>query len=123
MDDTNTTGNNDRSIKDLPQTTLLECPAPQTNPKSPTYPSYGINVEDLPVTAKLRDFAWLLGRSLTCCPADDADGEMTQSQLPVWSGYNSLLYEKQPLTRIGCPPLLAAPAHEWTTMLTILMQV
>ncbi|XP_028413663.1 uncharacterized protein LOC114544233 [Dendronephthya gigantea] len=47
---------------------------------------------------------------------------MTQSQVPVWSGYNSLVYETQPLTRIGSPPLIAAPAHEWTTMLTILMQ-
>ena len=27
-----------------------------------------------------------------------------------------------PLTRVGTPPLIAAPAHEWQTLLTILMQ-
>lgn len=27
-----------------------------------------------------------------------------------------------PLTQVGTPPLIAAPAHEWHTLLTILMQ-
>ena len=27
-----------------------------------------------------------------------------------------------PVTRVGSPPLIAAPAHEWSTMLTVLKQ-
>ena len=29
---------------------------------------------------------------------------------------------KVPVTRVGAPPLLAALAHEWNTLLTVLMQ-
>ena len=32
-----------------------------------------------------------------------------------------LVHETLPVARIGSPPLLAAPAHEWNTILTILM--
>ena len=42
--------------------------------------------------------------------------------MPFWSGYNSLVHETVPVTRIGSPPLLVAPAHEWSTILTIFMQ-
>jgi len=27
-----------------------------------------------------------------------------------------------PVTRVGTPPLIAAPAHEWNTLLTVLKQ-
>ena len=40
--------------------------------------------------------------------------------LPVWSGYNSLIHNTMPVARVSCPPLVAAPAHEWNTLLTIL---
>ena len=39
----------------------------------------------------------------------------------VWSGYNSMISDVLPLTRVGTP-LTAAPAHEWPTLLTVLMQ-
>lgn len=44
------------------------------------------------------------------------------TKVPVWSGYNSLIHSGMPLTRIRSPPLVAALAHEWNTLLTILMQ-
>lgn len=128
LEGTNTTGRIDRSIKDLPETRLLECTTPTSNPKSTTYPSYALNIDDLPITVKLKDFAWLLSRSLTRIQGgdvEDTNGEMcpfTYSSVPVWSGYNSLVHETQPITRIGAPPLLAAPAHEWSTLLTVFMQ-
>ncbi|EDO31470.1 predicted protein [Nematostella vectensis] len=52
---------------------------------------------------------------------DDVD-YIHSSAIPFWSGYNSLIHETQPVTRIGSPPLIAAPAHEWSTLLTVLMQ-
>ena len=39
----------------------------------------------------------------------------------VWSGYNSMISDVLPLTRVGTP-LTAAPAHEWPTLLTVLIQ-
>ena len=81
----------------------------------------------------LKDFAWLLGGNMTRSPVEEreetssVDGNQQpqvqrQTPVPVWSGFNSLVHETLPVARIGSPPLLAAPAHEWNTVLTILMQ-
>jgi len=35
--------------------------------------------------------------------------------------YNSTMSSSMPLTGVGTPPLIAAPAHEWQTLLTIFM--
>ena len=121
-------GKVNRSIKDIPETRLLECADPPANPQSPTYPSFNLSTDKLPITVKLKDFAWLLARSLTRVPTsngDDTNGEdspLSSSLVPVWSGYNSLVHETVPVARIGSLPLLAAPAHEWSTLLTIFMQ-
>ena len=120
-------GKIDRSLKDLPETRLLECPNPPSKPESPTYSSFSLNTEgELPM---LKDFAWLLGRNMTRAPpeeretlAEGGNGLVGHTPVPVWSGFNSLVHETLPVARIGSPPLLAAPAHEWSTMLTILMQ-
>ena len=122
------TGKVNRSIKNIPETRLVDCADPPAKPKSTTYPSFALSTDDLPITVKLKDFAWLLARSLTCVPTsngDDTNGEdgsPSSSPVPVWSGYNCLVHETVPITRIGSPPLVAAPAHEWSTILTIFMQ-
>lgn len=33
-----------------------------------------------------------------------------------------MISKELPVTRVGAPPLLVATAHEWQTLLTILMQ-
>ena len=48
--------------------------------------------------------------------------EVLQNAAPVWSGYNSLVNDALLATRVGAPPLIAAPAHEWSTLLTVLKQ-
>ena len=119
-------GKVDRSVKDLPETRLLECPDPPSKPKSPTYPSFAFNTEgELPL---LQDLAWLLGRNMTRAPTTErethAEGKnalLGRTPVPVWSGFNSLVHETLPVARIGSPPLLAAPAHEWSTLLTVLL--
>ena len=50
------------------------------------------------------------------------DKEPCQSKVPIWSAYNSLIGRALPVTRVGAPPLIAAPAHEWNTLLTVLKQ-
>ena len=118
----------------MPTTSLLSCPKPAPNPKSNTYPSFLLHSEeDLLITAKLKDISWLLGRCLTRIPVEEKETEsfkesgnesspVRTTPVPVWSGYNSLIHETLPATRIGTPPLIAAPAHEWNTMLTVLKQ-
>ena len=58
---------------------------------------------------------------------DSSEGIESQpvksTNVPVWSAYNSMLNEPMPVARVGTPPLIAAPAHEWQTLLTVLMQV
>ena len=103
-------GKVNRSIKDIPETRLLECADPPAKPKSPIYPSFNLSTDELPITVKLKDFAWLLARSLTHAPTsngDDTNGEdpLSSSPVPVWSGYNSLVHETVPVARIGSPPL------------------
>jgi len=80
----------------------------------------------------MQDAAWLLGRNVTRIQADNSQAIEATEQLdtqpkkitsiPVWSAYNSLVTDPIPTTRVGTPPLVAAPAHEWSTLLTVLMQ-
>ena len=101
------------------------------------YPNCGLFAEKgIPIVVQLKDFAWLLGRTLTRTVTEENAEEVERGRdeqnlqrdavssvhLPVWSGYNSLIHNTMPVTRVSCPPLVAAPAHEWKTLLTILMQ-
>ena len=109
-----------RSIRQLPEsvTTLLECPVPPGKPVGPTFPQFGLCTEDqLPLYIKKQDFTWLLGRSLTrtITKGEVEDDQPPNTDIPVWSGYNSTMSSSMPLTRVGTPPLISAPAHEWQT--------
>ena len=46
----------------------------------------------------------------------------TEASIPTWSAYNSLISDAMPLAHTGTPPLIPAPAHEWSTLLTVLKQ-
>ena len=50
------------------------------------------------------------------------DTKLQTIAIPTWSGYQSTINSVMPVVRIGTPPLLAAPAHEWSTLLTSIMQ-
>lgn len=125
-----------RSIKELPEsvTDLLQCSAPASNPAYPANPRFGLFEEmDLPIVVRHEEFAWLLARSTTREVSRGETDEPTQahepkkeqvesSGIPVWSGYKSLISDNLHVTRVSTPPLIAAPAHEWNTLLTVLMQ-
>lgn len=103
----------------------MECPEPPKKPKCPVFENFNLFEEDgLPISARRRDAAWLLARN--SCWSYNEDGlqdVIPSSDVPVWSAYNSLLNEPLPTTRSAAPPLIASPAHEWNTLLTVLMQV
>ena len=85
----------------------------------------------------LSDVAWLIGRTLSrsqsrvnvifgleddTIPDQEAAAVATHGSIPIWYAYNSLISDELPTTRVGTPPLIAAPAHEWQTLLTVLKQ-
>ncbi len=49
-------------------------------------------------------------------------GSAEQGKIPGWAGYKSLVSSRQALTRVGALPLLPEVAHEWSTMLTVMLQ-
>lgn len=116
-----------RSVRELPDsiTSLLECPTPPPRPAGTVYPNFGLFVEnEIPIRVRRQDFSWLIGRSLSRSPTDDRDTPVTEAQIsttstqgsgsgnrpakstevPVWSGFNSLVSDTMPVTRIGTPP-------------------
>jgi hypothetical protein len=97
---------------------------PTKKPKNPVYASFTLFKEDeLPIIVRLQDFAWLFGRCLSRTPAHVGQEEVESSvHVPVWSAYNSVVNETMKTTRSATPPLIAAPAHEWNTLLTVLKQ-
>ena len=81
----------------------------------------------MPNTLSFEDYAWLLAGTLSGekLPNDiqvQQEEECRQSNVPFWSAYNSVVGETMPVTRVGTPPAIAAPAHHWNTILTVLME-
>ena len=71
---------------------------------------------DITDAAAQDDLAWSLVQSLARSCSEDP-------KIPTWAAYNSKVSSSTlPLTTVAMMPLLAAPAHEWSTMLTVLKQ-
>ena len=116
--------NSCRSVTELPEslTSLMPCVEPPSRPSSPAYPTFELSSEqELPQNIRDENATWIVSRTLTGhdVPSDDDNDE---PPVPVWSAYNSLVNDALPVTRVGAPPLLAHPAHEWSTLLTVLMR-
>ena len=119
-------------------TKLLICQKPASHPHSPIYSSFTLRkgVPQQPLNGCLPDVTWLVGRTLIRSqravkePVEEDDigllpdqRKPSQENIPTWSAYHSLTNNDiLPATRVGTPPLIAAPAHEWATLLTVLKQ-
>ncbi|KAL5007722.1 hypothetical protein ScPMuIL_016528 [Solemya velum] len=58
-------------------------------------------------------------------PADMETPSSTKTihhNISTWTAYNSLLASTKPLTEVNAMPLIASPAHEWQTLITVLKQ-
>ena len=108
--------------------TLLDCPDPPKKPPCPTHPTFALlTEEEIPNTLSFEDYAWLLASTLSRekVPNDvqvQQEEECRQNKVLVSSAYSSIVSETMPVSRVGTPPLIAAPAHQWNTILTVLMQ-
>lgn len=139
------------SLKHIPDsiTTLLPCQMPKTpRPNRPAQPTFNVMTEQHHLTEYKDDLSWLLAHSLVrqryqngndeidvTAPneMDEADkvsdSEEKQPQpaqytdyIPTWAAYNSAISNEMPVTSVNTPPLIAAPAHEWQTLITVLKQ-
>ena len=43
------------------------------------------------------------------------------NKISSWAGYNPLLSTSQPVSQVGALPLLPEVAHNWSTLLTVMM--
>ena len=91
----------------IPDTEILQCSGYTLD----TTPSSDITKKE-----DQNDLAWSVGNSII-------RSRLEQVKIPTWAPYNSqVLSLTHQLTTVSMMPLLAAPAHEWSTMLTVLMQ-
>ena len=117
-----------RTLRNLPESipVLMECQEPPKTPKNPVYPNFRLyDKDELPIVVRRKEFAWILGRSLSSLShqeTQEPEELCNATQVPVWSAYNSLRHDPLDTTRSATPPLIASPAHEWSTLLTELKQ-
>ena len=60
--------------------------------------------------------------SLVHEPKQPPGSRIKHHDIPTWTAYNSLLSSSKPLTEVTALPLVAAPTHEWQTLITVLKQ-
>ena len=104
-----------RTLRNLPESIpeLMECqepPKPQNpkTPKNPVYPNFRLyDKDELPTVVRRKEFAWMLGRSLSSLShqeTQEPEELRNATQVPVWSAYNSLIYDPLDTTRSATPP-------------------
>ena len=99
-------------------TELLPCYVPaNTQPRCPRYCRLETSsTPDITNGAVQDDLVWSVTQSL-------ARSRSENPMIPTWPAYNSKISSSMlPLTTVAMMPLLAAPAHGWSTMMTVLKQ-
>ena len=94
---------------------MLQCdkPKPQLAKRTDRF----VTSKKISGSYQLTQPGWIVATALSRMKAGKAS-----SNIPGWAGYNSLLSESKPLTQVGSLPLLPEVAHEWSTLLTVIMQ-
>ncbi|KAI4830143.1 hypothetical protein KUCAC02_001795 [Chaenocephalus aceratus] len=94
---------------------ILHCDKP--NPQHAKWSEQFAISKGISESYQLTHLGWVVASALSRMKAGE-----TSSNIPGWAGYNSLLSESLPLTQVGALPLLSEVAHEWSTLLTVIMQ-
>ena len=101
----------------IPDTEILQCYIPKNSqPKCSGYTLDTTPSSDVTKKAEQNDLAWSVGNAVI-------RSRLEQVKILTWAPYNSQVWSlTHQLTTVSMMPLLAAPAHEWSTMLTVLMK-
>ena len=94
---------------------MLHCDKPKPQLANRTVPF--VTGKTIAESHQLRQLGWIVATALS-----RKEARATLSNIPGWAGYNSLLSESKPLTQVGALPLLPEVAHEWSTLLTVILQ-
>lgn len=98
-------------------TVMLPCVKPKLNLQANQMTrNFNINKTGVEESYQLTHMGWVVASIISRM---NKSGE---SQVPGWAGYNSLLSTNKAVTKVGALPLLPEVAHEWSTLLTVLMQ-
>ncbi len=101
---------------------MLPCSKPKhTNllsaHKETTTETFNINKIGVAKSYQLTHHGWVVATAISRM---GNEGEL--NKIPGWEAYNSLLSTSQPVTQVGALPLLPEVAHNWSTLLTVMMQ-
>lgn len=98
-------------------TAIIPCEKPkQKTPSEKRMIQFAIDKEGVDSTYQFTHLGWVVASTIS--RMNDGDS----SRIPGWAGYNSLLSTSKPLTEVGALHLLPEVAHEWPTLLTVMMQ-
>ena len=95
---------------------IKPCSKPKPGPYS-RMNKFEVDNTGVSATYKLTTLGWIIASALS---RSKENGE--QSHIPGWAGFKSLVSTGQCLTQFGALPLLPEVAHEWPTMLTVILQ-
>ena len=94
---------------------MLHCDKPK--PQLVKRADHFVNSKEISGSYPLTQLGWIIAMALSRMEAGEA-----LSNIPGWAAYNSMLSESKLLTQVGALPLLPEVAHEWSTLLTVIMQ-
>ena len=94
---------------------MMHCGKPKPLPAKRT--DKFVTSKEMSGSYHLTQLGWIIATALS-----RMEPRKASSNIPGWVGYNSLLSESKPLTQVGALPLLPELAHEWSTLLTVIMQ-
>ena len=80
--------------------------------------AFNVNKTGIPGTYQLSRWGWIIAYVLA---RTKEGGE--ECKIPGWVGFNSLISPSQPLTNVGALPLLPEVAHDWSTLLPVIVKV
>ena len=101
---------------------MLPCSKPKLTKllsanKERTTEEFSINKIGVAKSYQLTHLGWVVATIIS-----RMGNESELYKIPGWAGYNSLLSRSQPVTQVGALPLLPEVAHNWSTLLTVMMQ-
>ncbi len=88
-----------------------------TKPKPGPYKredEFEVNPAGVSESYELTTLGWMIASALS--------RSAEEAKIPGWAGYKSLVSLGQSVTQVGALPLLPEVAHEWPTMLTVMLQ-
>ena len=97
-------------------TPIIQCEKPKAVASHNQVREFHVNSSGVTEDYRLAQLGWIVASTVSRMKNGGT------SQIPGWTGYNSLLSTSRPLTKVGTLPLLPEVVHEWSTLMTVMRQ-